>query len=129
MRRLVSVSKLIETTIPVNSRFFSGENLYNIVDTNSGKCLHIRGASVNNRTPVWTWSCNEVKDKSHAIFKLIPTGSRNTYYIQDQNSRKCLHVRGASHELRSPLWTWNCNEIESKEHAMFKLIEPSSLYP
>ncbi len=55
------------------------------------------------------------------MFKLIKSGD-NVYYIQDSNSQKCMHVRGASHELRSEIWTWSCNEIRNKSHAQFKFI-------
>ena len=111
--------------IPVTSRFIQRrDNLYYIRDVNSGNCLHIKAASVENRAPVWTWKCSEVYGESHAMFKLIRVNSYNPnlFYIQDNNSRKCLHVKAASHELRSPIWTWNCSEIDGESHAMFELI-------
>lgn len=53
----------------------------------------------------------------------------NLYYIQDRNSGKCLHVKAASHELRSPLWTWTCTEQKDKPHAMFYLRRQTSNFP
>ena len=49
---------------------------YKIKVRSSGKCMHVRGASLADRTEIWTWSClNPAPD--HMRFQLLPIRKRD----------------------------------------------------
>jgi len=50
-------------------------NSYKIKVRSSGKCLHVRGASLSDRTEIWTWSCMKPAP-DHMRFKLLPVKNR-----------------------------------------------------
>jgi hypothetical protein len=70
-----------------------------------GKCLDVRGPSLDDGTPVQIWACNGVPEEQWTLTsgQLVGYGG------------KCLDVRGPSLDDGTPVQIWACNGVPEEQ--------------
>ena len=82
----------------------AGNNKVEIRASNSGKCLHVRGASLDREAPVVLYTCNGSKNSRWS--KVM---TKSGIQLQVDHTGYCLDVSGASVDPGAGLIQWPCN--------------------
>jgi hypothetical protein len=78
---------------------------YNIQNSQTAKCLVVKGASKEQNQPIIQYDCNRGTNEQWST-QLI---GQNYYYIINQNSGLCLTVKGAVTTTGQTLLQYKCN--------------------
>ena len=100
-------------------------------NTNTGKCLGIVAANMNNGTPAVQWSCDLTPNQSWII--QTPNGFPGNNIITElrnsQDTGKCLGVAGAATDNGSNLVIWDCNGSSDQLWDLQQVVAPSRGLP
>lgn len=83
---------------------------YQIVDSNSNKCLNVAGASTQDGAAIQLATCNAAA--ASQVFNFIAR-PRGFYQIENLNSGKCLAISGSSLADAAPLVQLTCGAADN----------------
>jgi hypothetical protein len=97
-----------------------GHSVYQIINTYSGMCMNVSGASTANGAAVLQWPCS-----TSATNNLWYIDEVSGYHVwRNQRSNKCLNVSGASNSNGAWLVQYTCGNY-SNEHFRYKSLCPT----
>ena len=101
----------------------SNPSQYQLVNRNSGKCLDVWNAGLEDGAPIRQYDCLGW-DHSNQIFEGVPVSSSDTSHVKyiAQHSHKCLDIAGGSAADGALLQQWGCTGASNQSFG-FESVE------
>ena len=75
----------------------------------SRKCLAVKGAATNIGQPIIQYTCNGTDNSEwKPVPVIVDPDGLDVYYLQNKNSKLCIHVKNASSANSTPLVQHEC---------------------
>ena len=109
---------LLESTKSSINKLIRGDQLYEIISQNSGKCLNVRGG---HNSQIDQFTCN---GKNKQKFKILWT-QENTVFLMSARSGSVVQVAGASKGDRGNVNAW---KLHGGKNQQFLLTQKGGWY-